>query len=368
LIGASVWLQVEPPSNYRPATLAKNIKYILLLQSFPLDIAYSEYGISLGRRAVTNAKARRALFVFPGVKRLTTDGGPEVYVVIIGESSRRESWSLFGYGRNTNPLLASLAGPGLFLFDRVRSNANVTVYSVPLALTRATPGERWRASEEKSIVSLAKQAGFYTYWISTQEIFGGAANPITSIAEEASQVHFVQSSARKGGGFHEFGGAYDEDVLKPFKDAVVQKQNNQKKVIFIHTMGSHSDYSTRVPSYRATFNKATSTETHADAKSRQQSMVDAYDDSILYTDYLIKAIIDILAGLDYPSALLYFADHGERMYCSAYPRESFGHGFSPPAPLRANISETVLVLLINEQGEKEKGRDEREFSWCCSFP
>lgn len=31
--------------------------------------------------------------------------------------------------------------------------------------------------------------------------------------------------------------------------------------------------------------------------------------------------------------------------------------------LRANISETVLVLLINEQGEKEKGRDEREFSW-----
>ena len=37
------------------------------------------------------------------------------------------------------------------------------------------------------------------------------------------------------------------------------------------------------------------------------------------------------------------------------------------ATLRANISETVLVLLINEQGEKEKGRDEREFSWFCFF-
>ena len=38
------------------------------------------------------------------------------------------------------------------------------------------------------------------------------------------------------------------------------------------------------------------------------------------------------------------------------------------SPLRANISETSLVPLINEQGEKEKGRkDEREFSWCCSF-
>ena len=37
------------------------------------------------------------------------------------------------------------------------------------------------------------------------------------------------------------------------------------------------------------------------------------------------------------------------------------------AALRANISETVLVLLINEQGEKEKGRDERQFSWFCFF-
>jgi len=34
------------------------------------------------------------------------------------------------------------------------------------------------------------------------------------------------------------------------------------------------------------------------------------------------------------------------------------------AALRANISETVLVLLINEQGEKEEDRDERQFSWC----
>src|SRR6266853_710370 len=43
-------------------------------------------------------------------------------------------------------------------------------------------------------------------------------------------------------------------------------------------------------------------------------------------------------------------------------------GGTMTATLRANISETVLVLLINEQGEKEKGRDEREFSRCCSFP
>jgi hypothetical protein len=48
-------------------------------------------------------------------------------------------------------------------------------------------------------------------------------------------------------------------------------------------------------------------------------------------------------------------------------RKCYPFGAGPAPSLRANISETVLVLLINEQGEKEKGRDEREFSWCSFF-
>jgi glucan phosphoethanolaminetransferase (alkaline phosphatase superfamily) len=305
---------------------------MLLLQSFPLDMAYSQYVISQGRRTVQDARARRESFVFPGVKRLTTDAGPEVYVVMIGESSRRESWALFGYGRNTNPQLASVAREGeLFPFDRIRSNSNVTIYSIPLALTGIAPSEHWRASEEKSIVGLANQAGFDTYWISTQEMFGDAANSITSIAQEANHVRFVEASARKGEGFHDFTGAYDEDILKIFGDAVAQKSGNQKKMIFIHTMGSHRDYSSRFPVEHAAFSKARLREARSDAQSQAQAMVDAYDDSILYTDYVIKKVVDILAGLDYPSALLYFSDHGERMYCNAYPRESFSHGFLVPA-------------------------------------
>src|SRR6266852_5940201 len=56
-------------------------------------------------------------------------------------------------------------------------------------------------------------------------------------------------------------------------------------------------------------------------------------------------------------------------HSSARRMFAFTSPMNAPNPLRANISETGLVLLINEQkGEKEEIRDEREFSWCCSFP
>lgn len=354
-IGGAVWVRKQPPINYRPATIAHNIKYMLLMESFPLNIAYAEYGIYIGQSAVQKEKARRNSFAFPGLKRLTTDARPEVYVVFIGESSRRESWSLFGYGRNTNPLLSlsPTVKEGLFLFDRVSSNANVTVNSLPLALTRATPAERWRANDEKSIVSLAKQAGFDTYWISTQEKFGGSANPITSIAEEADHVQFVRMHARNKQEFDEFSGSYDEDVLKPFEDAVTGNNGNPKTVIFIHTMGSHGNYSSRVPAYRAAFYRGGYAENAEDAKTKIAETVNAYDDSILYTDYVLKNVIDILAGLKYPSALLYFSDHGERLYCSAYPRESFGHGFILPSTDELDVP---MLLWLSDSYQNQYPR------------
>ncbi len=341
--GAFMWLRAEPPANYRPKTLAGDLQYVMLNQSFPWDLAYSEYAVLRGQRAVKAEKARRESFVFPGLKRLASDYRPQEKVVLNGESSRRESWSLFGYGRETNPLLTPVVGRGLFLFDRIRSNANITINSLPLVLTGAAPRERQLASEEKSIVGLAEQAGFDTYWISSQEKFGGAANPTTAIAAEADHVLFLEATPRQGGGFHDFIGAYDGDILKPLKDAAAQNQGNGKKVIFIHTMGSHAEYASRVPAGRAVFAAATPPGVASDAGLRARTRVDEYDDSVRYTDSVIKGAIDVLAGLDQPSALLYFSDHGERMYCGAYPRESFGHGFATPA--KDELDVPVLLWL-----------------------
>ncbi|HTV58371.1 MAG TPA: phosphoethanolamine transferase [Verrucomicrobiae bacterium] len=346
-VGVVLWLHGDPPSNFSPSAIYSKTKYLILWQCYPLDLVYSQYTLIVGRRAVEEARARRQSFVFPGVRRTTTSAGAEVYVVFIGESSRRASWSLFGYSRNTNPELSSLPpdeARGLFLFDNVRSNSNITLLSLPLTLTRATPDDLSPVRDEKSIVSLANQAGFDTYWISTQEKFGGFANSVTSMALEAHHVKFLASDLHHGGIFDGLGtGAYDQAILKPLSDAIAQNTGNPKKMIFLHTMGSHADYTARVPKDAEAFHLPPAPGVRFAAMGISRDRVDAYDDSILYTDFVVRQVIDTLAKLHFPTAFVYFSDHGERMDCPAFPNESFSHGFLPPTPDELNIP--VFVWL-----------------------
>ncbi len=350
-LGTAVWLHGDPPAQWTAADVAVKAKYIVAWQCFPLDLVYSQYNLIVGRRAAEGAAEARESFRFQDVRRTTTDTMPEVYVVVIGESSRRESWSLFGYSRDTNPLLSTLPADeaaGLYLFRGVRSNANITLVSVPLALTRATPQEEFRTRTEKSLVGLANEAGFDTYWISTQEKFGGFANSVTSIAFEAKHVIFLANEERDRGIFDGLGtGAYDAEVLKPIADAIADPGSNRKKVIFVHTMGSHADYRARVPETHELFSKADAPLANSPAMPEDaQERVNAYDDTIVYTDFALRQIIDMLGKLDYSAGMLYFSDHGERTYCSASPRQSFSHGFVEPS---ADELDIPVVLWLSSR-------------------
>lgn len=353
-VGAGVWLRGDAPEDHSFRAVYLNVKYIVAWQCYPMGLVYSQYTLFTGRRAVRAAGAQREAFVFSGVRRTTTDSGPEVYVVFIGESSRRESWSLFGYARNTNPELESLTpdeAKGLYLFDHIRSSANITLLSLPLTLTRATPDNLRPTREEKSIVSLANQAGFDTYWISTQEKFGGFANPVTSIALEAHHVIFLPDDLHHGGFFDGMGtGAYDEAILKPLSDALAPNTGSLKKMIFLHTMGSHGDYRARVPINRESFEKHWNPDVREAALGVSEERLDAYDNSILYTDYVVRRVIDLLAKQTYPTGFLYFADHGERMYCPEWPQESFSHGFLLPA---ADELEVPVMIWLSPAYRQE---------------
>lgn len=290
--------------------------------TFPVDIAAALSAVAGDWFDSRLQASRRAAFTFPNVHlkdAAARDGDGEIYVVMIGETSRRSNWSLFGYPRDTTPRLEEISQQ-LILFDHVTSNATNTVLSLPLAMTRAAPDSHAISRSQKSIVALLKQAGFETFWISNQEPSLVKSNPISEIAFDADHVSFsadMPPGARQGG--------LDSNLLSRMDDALAGIPKNGKAVIFLHMEGSHFGYKDRYPQSFEHFQNGR--DAPRILPPRQQRLVDEYDNSVSYTDFVVRGAIDRLAARQIKSGLIYFSDHGERLFDNGLADSDFGHGF-----------------------------------------
>jgi glucan phosphoethanolaminetransferase (alkaline phosphatase superfamily) len=306
--------------------------------TFPFDVATAFDAVATGLIRAHWLAPTRAAFKFPDVSLVngaSRASGAEIYVVVIGETSRRASWSLFGYSRDTTPRLDAIRDD-LFLFEHVTSNATNTILSVPLALTRATPATREVARSEKSVITLLKQAGFETFWISNQERSDALFNPISQIALEADHVSFPQDM-RPG----ESGGGFDANLLVRLDEELARLPANAKAVIFLHMEGSHFGYRERYPGDFSVFREGRGAPRVLPA--REMRLLDEYDNSVHYTDYNLRGIIDRLALCRCKTGLIFFSDHGERLFDHGLTDSDFGHGF--PTVSRQEVEVPFFVWL-----------------------
>jgi lipid A ethanolaminephosphotransferase len=106
------------------------------------------------------------------IKREYASGDlPLQVVVIIGEAARADHFGIYGYQRNTTPLLQN--EKNIFFFTDVRSCGTTTLVSVPCLMTRATRQNLKPSKEETSFISIFKKLGFKTIWVSEQAKFNG---------------------------------------------------------------------------------------------------------------------------------------------------------------------------------------------------
>jgi glucan phosphoethanolaminetransferase (alkaline phosphatase superfamily) len=312
--------------------------------AFPFDVTGAFGAVALGWIDTRRQASRRADFQFPNVRLVNADlrgGSPEIYVVVIGETSRRTNWSLFGYPRATTPRLDAIRND-LVLFDHVTSNATTTILSVPLALTRAAPSTSGVARSEKSIVTLLKQAGFETFWISNQERPGVGSSPISQIAFEADHVSFsgdIQAGARSNG--------FDSNLLARFDAALARQGKAGKAVIFLHMEGSHFAYEERYPADFTRFRDGR--EAPRILPQRQSDLVDEYDNSVSFTDDNVREVIDRLNLCGCRAGLVFFSDHGERLFDKGSGDTEFGHGF--PTVSRQEIEVPFFLWLSQSYQE-----------------
>lgn len=269
------------------------------------------------RQYLSELSNKSRLFSF-GARQSVANDNPQLIIMVIGESSRYDRWSLNGYARETNPLLKKESN--LTSLPDVITAVSATRLSVPVLVSRKPAMQSLKAGfSEKSFLTAFKEAGFKTYWLSNQMSFGQFDTPVSVFAKEADVTQFLNL-----GGFTN-NSNLDQILLEPLKNAM--KDPSPKKLIVLHTLGNHWNYSHR---YSVEFDKwrpslfGVENPVYTDLKIKPQ-LNNSYDNSILYTDWFLSQLIGTLKSSNQISAMIYVSDHGQTLYDGSCNLAFHGH-------------------------------------------
>ena len=294
--------------------------YRMRNQLYPVNVCYNLYLAFERNAASENYREASRDFKFDARSEHSATA-PEVYVMVVGETARAHNFSLYGYPRNTNPLLFKT--PGIKAFPNVTTQSNTTHKSVPMLLSAASAEDFERLFHEKGILAAFKEAGFHTVFISNQL---PNHSFIDFLGEQADEHYFLKKEDASQGNH------YDEDLLQkldeilPLADASSSAHYHyryRKLFVVLHSYGSHFNYQERYPRSFAYFKP----DSRSEAKSEnRRDLLNAYDNTIRYTDYILHGIVERLQKwegvqaktdgvYDQPiSAMLYTSDHGENIF------------------------------------------------------
>ncbi|MGB7479187.1 MAG: phosphoethanolamine transferase, partial [Burkholderiaceae bacterium] len=285
--------------------------------SRPFGLALVLHDFWHERRYLAELAAHSARFTF-GARREAAAAPAQVMVLVIGESSRHDRWSLNGYPRDTTPLLRRQ--PNLVSLSDLITPVSATRLSVPLMLSRKPAMQSLQADfAEKSALSAYREAGFKTWWLSNQMSFGKFDTPVSVYANEADVVRFLNRGDARDSTSH------DEVLLPALARALADPAPH--KLIVLHTLGSHWNYSRRYPASYGRWQPSLSgiAQPAVTDPALKTALNNSYDNTILYTDWLLAQVIGQLAATRLPAAMIYVSDHGQTLYDGSCKLAFHGH-------------------------------------------
>ena len=324
--------------------------YRMRNQLYPVNICYNLYLAFERNAASENYREASRDFKFDARSEHSATA-PEVYVMVVGETARAHNFSLYGYPRNTNPLLSKT--PGIKAFPNVTTQSNTTHKSVPMLLSAASAEDFERLFHEKGILAAFKEAGFHTVFISNQL---PNHSFIDFLGEQADEHYFLKKEDALQGNH------YDEDLLQKLDEILPKADASssahyhyryRKLFVVLHSYGSHFNYQERYPRSFAYFKP----DSRSEAKpENRRDLLNAYDNTIRYTDYILHGIIERLQKwegvqtktdgvYDQPtSAMLYTSDHGENIF------DDDRHLFLHAAPKASDYELHVPFIIWTSEG------------------
>ena len=264
---------------------------------------------------------------------------PQLMVLVVGETARAESFALNGYTRATNPELSKL---DIINFSQVSSCGTATAVSVPCMFS-GMPRQQYDeqlASHREGLLDIAQRAGYKVTWVDNNSGCKGVCNRI-------EQYEFNKSLKQK---WCIEGECHDEilpEALQAYL-ASIPETDKTPRLIVLHQAGSHG------PAY---FKRSTAAyqpfqptcNTNAIQGCSAESLINSYDNSIVYTDHVLAELIQTLEGNQhYQSALWYLSDHGE----STGEHGLYLHG-SPYAIAPSQQTHIPMLMWFSESWKQQ---------------
>ena len=298
-------------------SIKRNIRYIIfasctvilcLMLALGEDSIYRHAPYHIFREAVTAIKQgkiknlylpKRESFTYNAQNRASTSWNNKIFVLGIGESMNYAHCSFNNqYHRHTTPHLEEIKNT--LFYTNYYASATYTEQAVPMLLTRATANNFNLNYEELPLQAAFKETEYKTYVISHQsQIMNNGVDGY--LAEGADSVIFVNS---------------DQEIVHTLETLAKEKEN---AYVLLHFSGSHFFYN----NYPGHYNKWRPNYNYDKEVKSDSLFINAYDNSLLYTDSLLYACVEALKKSGKEASFVFTSDHGE--YLDSHIG---GHGLS----------------------------------------
>ena len=287
------------------------------------------YTVNITLLKVHESQKNRKEILLPNA--VIKDEEKSVVVLVIGESARSANFSLYGYTKNTNPLLSRQLN--LFHFNAT-SGATYTTAGVKCIL------------EHENSNDLYEILPNYLYRNNVEVIWR-----TTNWGEPPIHIKKYQNRDSLQANYKGNYSKYDEILLSNLKDEIRNAKKN-KILVVLHSSTSHGPtYSTKYPKSFEKFQPVCNSVELG--KCTKAELMNAYDNTIVYTDFILSKLIDDLKELkEYKSSMIFVSDHGE----SLGENNLYMHGLPLSIAPKEQYEIPFIVWLSDSSAKKVKNK------------
>ena len=282
-------------------------------------------------------KTNEVMSRIPEVKITKNKSSIPYVIFVLGESTTRNHMSIYGYNLITSPNLAKCQNEGrLYVFNDVVSPHALTILSLQKIFTFYRYGSAGEWFTYANLFSILKEAGYYTMWLSNQEMsIGGIVTKFYSgLCEQRKFIEDFKDNIT-------IAVTTDEAIL-PLLDKSLEIEH-AKNFYLIHLIGTHFHYYKRYPKSFEKFYTQDEDKTGGliNMSVRQKILRAQYDNAILYNDFILGEIIKRFE--DKNAIIIYISDHGEEIFDTM---NLLGHNDGVLSP---NVIEIPFIIWLSEK-------------------